>query len=296
MGPHTEQAAAARSSASAERVSGSSFLAEVGQALARTSAKDLVGIAGWDAAASVRRLPPKELQELGASGKAAEPVRRTLEATWLLLCAASSANVPQEPPRWQSVQQMLARPGLPGELAALDPRALRLSPVTVAYVAAAYFGAAVPGMDHHCAAAPPSPSRPGTPARPGSGAATRQRSGSLAMVGGAILGAGAPEALCHQQVLRAGRALPGAAARGDTEVPVATLFRWCLWAIAQAGGACPEARCRPSDAEVEALVVRGAGRPTSATRRSPSSCADFGSVRMGPAASEPPRQRSEVAL
>lgn len=84
-------------------------------------------------------LTSKEMEELRKMHNPPVVVRRTLEATYLLLTAARTPARPAPPP-WHRVQRMLADTNFLLRMRTYDSAVLRDSPALVAFVAAEYFG------------------------------------------------------------------------------------------------------------------------------------------------------------
>ncbi|CAE8693736.1 unnamed protein product, partial [Polarella glacialis] len=99
------------------------------------------GDAADAANAAVSRLSDKDLQEIRTLRCPPAVVRRTLEATWLVLNAGKGASVAQAPPTWLRVQKMLLDTNLVGRMRDFDASALKAEPVLAAYIVSEYFSA-----------------------------------------------------------------------------------------------------------------------------------------------------------
>mmetsp|Transcript_75496 Transcript_75496/g.234245 ORF Transcript_75496/g.234245 Transcript_75496/m.234245 type:complete len:448 (+) Transcript_75496:74-1417(+) len=91
------------------------------------------------AVAAAGRLTGRELEEIRTLRSPPVVVRRTLEATFLLL-NTRTANGPFAPPAWQRVQKMLAEGTFLARMREYDATSLRESPALAQYIAAEYFG------------------------------------------------------------------------------------------------------------------------------------------------------------
>ncbi|CAE8694403.1 unnamed protein product, partial [Polarella glacialis] len=174
-------------------------------------------------------------------------VRRTLEATWLVLNAGKGASVAQAPPTWLRVQKMLLDTNLVGRMRDFDASALKAEPVLAAYIVSEYFSA---GEKYQRSPARSSTSyqrllisRPSSSSTGGSpvGAAAMVRTESISSTGGSLVGAATTlrtlrrattllaagrqivvdEPLTYQRVRRA-------------SVAAGALFGWCTVTLVEA--------------------------------------------------------------
>mmetsp|Transcript_87686 Transcript_87686/g.246339 ORF Transcript_87686/g.246339 Transcript_87686/m.246339 type:complete len:517 (+) Transcript_87686:88-1638(+) len=171
------------------------------------------------AAAAVGRLTSKELEEVRKLHNPPKVVRRTLEATFLLMNAAKIAHPPAAPD-WPRVQRMLSDTNFLTRMKSYDATALRSAPALAAYIAAEYFGVGTRS------ATPPTLSRRHSTANLGAASpkggssftdpfrrsATLRRSGQLTVY---------DEPLTFQRVHHASHA-------------TAALFKWCTAMVEEA--------------------------------------------------------------
>lgn len=93
-----------------------------------------------EAANSVGSLTSKDMEEIRTMHSPPPILRRTLEATWLLLNASKNVSSPA-PPSWARVQRMLSDAGFLSRMMTFDVEALKNAPELSSFVAAEYFGA-----------------------------------------------------------------------------------------------------------------------------------------------------------
>lgn len=96
------------------------------------------GAADSTAVAAVGRLTMADLEEIRTMRNPPAVVRRTLEATFLLLNAGKSGS--HSPPSWQRVQRMLADASFLSRMQEYDADALRAAPELAAFIVREYFG------------------------------------------------------------------------------------------------------------------------------------------------------------
>lgn len=98
----------------------------------------LAGVSSDDPAAELGAISTQEIEEIRKMHHPPAVVRRTLEATFLLLNAAKAPATPA-PPAWDRVQRMLSDSGFLARMLNFDASALADAPVLAAYVAVEYF-------------------------------------------------------------------------------------------------------------------------------------------------------------
>eukprot|EP00929_Paragymnodinium_shiwhaense_P088870 TRINITY_DN49181_c0_g1_i1.p1 TRINITY_DN49181_c0_g1~~TRINITY_DN49181_c0_g1_i1.p1 ORF type:complete len:649 (+),score=179.82 TRINITY_DN49181_c0_g1_i1:84-2030(+) len=176
----------------------------------------------------VKRITPKELEEIRTLLHPPDIVRRTLEATCLILGAgkwkAQPTGRPQAPP-WSAVQQRMNNSQFLPQVLCYDVTALRERPALLTHLLDEYFGgsvaAAMASIDGTPVPTPTSASggRPSTP----SYASSQPR--RLGRVGSIILAnSKGPEPLSYSRVQQA-------------SVAAAGLFRWCAAMVTVASAA-----------------------------------------------------------
>jgi len=221
----------------------------------------------------VKRIRAEDLKSIRVLQDTPEPIRRTLEATWLLLWGTTIPSSLIEPPKWVTMQQMVSNPNILQEVLAFDKTELRANPALAAFVASRYFGvtleiAGVKGATAGATAVKPEAgevswkvtSGAGTPARAsGSSAAKGSR---LSKAGSSITQTGATklEPLTHDIVLQASKSEKG---------PAVALYKWCIMTLvdvatpesivrerAEAASREEEAAKRKAEEEKEAEAMR----------------------------------------
>jgi len=98
----------------------------------------VTGAADSAAGAAVGRLTTADLEEIRTLRNPPAVVRRTLEATFLLLNAHKPCS--HSPPSWQRVQRMLADASFLSRMQEYDADSLRAAPDLAAFIAKEYFG------------------------------------------------------------------------------------------------------------------------------------------------------------
>eukprot|EP00747_Dinoflagellata_sp_TGD_P198156 gnl/TRDRNA2_/TRDRNA2_70389_c0_seq1.p1 gnl/TRDRNA2_/TRDRNA2_70389_c0~~gnl/TRDRNA2_/TRDRNA2_70389_c0_seq1.p1 ORF type:complete len:440 (+),score=86.71 gnl/TRDRNA2_/TRDRNA2_70389_c0_seq1:161-1480(+) len=152
--------------------------------------------------AGVDQITARELEELRTLKAPPVPVRRTLEATCLLLAAARTPAPRPATPSWAFVQRTLSDAGFLNRVLRFDVDLRRAAPALAAFVAAEYFGDVVVAGSGAAAVA----------AR----RAVASNLRSMKSTGGACTGVSDP--LTFERVLHANRA-------------AAALFRWCAMVL-----------------------------------------------------------------